>query len=412
MNILFLAPQPFYEDRGTPIAVNMVLKVLSQRGDHVDLITYHIGKDVHYDGLKIHRIINLPFIREIPPGFSFAKVICDIVMFFKVLSLVKKKRYQLVHAVEDAVFIALVLKLLFKIPYVFDMDSDLIRQMIDQYPLIFSSLSPLLFFLKGIAVKNAKVVVPVCDTLSLDIEKYESEKVMVLWDVSLLDNGQENIQTNLKENFGADGLLLMYVGNLEKYQGIDLLLESFSLVLEKTDRVNLVIIGGKENDISKYQLKAQRLNIGHKVQFLGPKPIKHLEAYLSQADILVSPRVKGNNTPMKVFSYLGVGKALMATDLPTHTQVLNNRVSVLAEPNPKAFAEGLMLLIRDKNLRSELGSNGKKLIAERHSYEVFYRRLNSLYDWLDDEVDMGAEGQASPFERFLGNTYQSNLPPK
>jgi glycosyltransferase involved in cell wall biosynthesis len=412
MNILFLAPQPFYEERGTPIAVDMVLKVLSQRGDHVDLVTYHIGRDVYYDGISIHRIIDVPFIREIPPGFSIRKAICDIVMLFKVLSLVRKKRYQLVHAVEDAVFIALVLKLLFRIPYIFDMDSNLVQQMIDQYPRIFSPLSPLLFYLKGIAVKNAKVVVPVCDTLSLDIEKYKSEKVMVLWDVSLLEHGQENIQTNLRERLNLGGLLLMYVGNLEKYQGIDLLLESFSLVLKETDRANLVIIGGRENDISKYRLKAQHLDIAHKVHFLGPKPITHLEAYLSQADILISPRVKGNNTPMKIFSYLGVGKALLATDLPTHTQVLNNQVSVLAQPTPKAFAEGLMLLIKDENLRSKLGRNGKKLIAERHSYDVFYRRLNSLYDWFNSEMDMRAEGQVSSIKRFLGSTYQSNVPPK
>ena len=37
---------------------------------------------------------------------------------------------------------------------------------------------------------------------------------------------------------------MMYVGNLESYQGIDLLLESFALACKKTERLDLVVIGG------------------------------------------------------------------------------------------------------------------------------------------------------------------------
>ena len=48
MQVLVLAPQPFYQDRGTPIAVNMVLQALSERGAHVDLVTYHEGRDIQH----------------------------------------------------------------------------------------------------------------------------------------------------------------------------------------------------------------------------------------------------------------------------------------------------------------------------------------------------------------------------
>ena len=62
------------------------------------------------------------------------------------------------------------------------------------------------------------------------------------------------MQENLRVKLEISGLLLMYVGNLQVYQGIDLLLESFALVL-KLAEVDLVIIGGENSDIQKYQKK-------------------------------------------------------------------------------------------------------------------------------------------------------------
>jgi len=49
MRILFLAPHPFYQDRGTPIAVNLMLQALSERGEEVDVLTYHEGRNVSYE---------------------------------------------------------------------------------------------------------------------------------------------------------------------------------------------------------------------------------------------------------------------------------------------------------------------------------------------------------------------------
>lgn len=192
---------------------------------------------------------------------------------------------------------------------------------------------------------------------------------------------------NLREKLGISGLLLMYVGNLEAYQGINLLLASFSLILQKTDKVDLVIIGGEIADIQQYQTKVRCFNIDHKVHFLGPKPIEDLAEYLSQADILVSPRIKGNNTPMKIYSYLDSGKPVLATNLATHTQLLDNRVAMLAEPAPEMFAKGMQHLIEDETLRQKLGTAGKKLIQEKYSYTAFCEKINALFDWLQTEIE-------------------------
>lgn len=185
MQILFLAPHPFYQDRGSPIADATVLNLLSKRGNQVDVVTYPEGKDINYDHITLHRIPYVPFVRNIRPGFSWKKIIYDFFLFIKAIHLILRKRYHLVHAVEESVFIALVFKALFKIPYVYDMDSSLVQQLVEKY-FFLTPFTFLISLFENIAVTNAKVVVPVCGDLATYIEKYKPKKVVVISDVSLL----------------------------------------------------------------------------------------------------------------------------------------------------------------------------------------------------------------------------------
>lgn len=196
--------------------------------------------------------------------------------------------------------------------------------------------------------------------------------------------------------------MLMYVGNLEPYQGIDLLLESFALTLKQTEKADLVIIGGQVSDIRRYQKKAHHLGIQRKVHFCGPRPLERLGEYLSEADILVSPRITGNNTPMKLYSYLHSGTAILATDLITHTQLLDRRVAMLAESSPKAFSEAMLWLIEDERLRRTLGELGKKLVEEQYSYQVFRDTLTGLFDWLEMQVGREPLSWTTSPKSFIG----------
>jgi glycosyltransferase involved in cell wall biosynthesis len=265
------------------------------------------------------------------------------------------------------------------------MDSSLSQQIIDKKPCL-KIFAPVLQFCEYLAVKHAIAVVPVCEALYGMIQKFHPKRVVVLHDVSLLEDGEVRLHENLRANIGIAGLLVMYVGNLESYQGIDLLLESFALVMPKLTTADLVIIGGDRQDLHHYERQARALTIEHKVHFLGPKPLAHLAGYLSQADILVSPRLQGENTPMKLYSYLHSGVAVLATKLPTHTQVLNSRVALLADATPDAFSEAMLYLLGDQQLRTALGQAGKKYIEECYSYTSFRSKVLTLFDVLEKEV--------------------------
>ena len=389
MKILLLAPHPFYQERGSPIAVNLLLRVLSARGDTVDVLVYHEGEDIRLSNVSLYRVSAFPFVRRVPPGFSWKKLVCDTLMVFSAVRLVFRGRYDLVYSIEEAVFISVLIRWVAKIPYVYDMDSRLSEQLCEAN-IVFRPFRPIMRFFERIAIRNARMVVPVCDGLLSEEELQSARNVVFLRDVSLLgdnDNALHAEQTNFRSELGLESAcLLMYVGNLQPYQGIDLLLEGFAVVAKIRSHAHLIIIGGEELDINKYIDMADRLNISGSVHFIGPRPIADLKHNLAQADILVSPRIQGNNTPMKLYSYLHSGTACLLTDLPTHRQVASDDIALLVKPTPEALCEGLLILIDDESYRDRLAAAARDFIEQNSSLDVFESTANELFDWLQTEA--------------------------
>jgi glycosyltransferase involved in cell wall biosynthesis len=402
MRVLLLAPQPFYQERGTPIAVRIAVESLTKRlrasetdTPVIDLLCYGEGESIEIPGVRIIRIPTPAFLKGIRPGISLKKLACDIIFLFVALSLVLKSRssqYSVIHAVEESVFIAWLIKKVWGIPYIYDMDSSLSMQLTEKWWWC-KPLYPIMNFFEGIAVRGSIAVAPVCDALSLIASRHGSPHTVILRDVSLLPvTSQSSEDADRNHAFGLSlgdsQSIVLYVGNLESYQGIDLLLEAFTLVANHPSRPHLVIIGGTPSTIEHYREKAQKLLCSESVSFLGPKPVAQLKNYLELADILASPRIKGNNTPMKIYSYLHSGRAVIATDLPTHRQVLDDEVAILAATTPHDFAAGLTRLIEDPSLRKEIGTKARKRADRLYTLEAFEGQLFALYDEVAARVDI------------------------
>ncbi|MCB0354818.1 MAG: glycosyltransferase, partial [Bdellovibrionales bacterium] len=315
-----LAPQPFYQERGTPIAVRLALEVLAKRPEtEMTVLTYDEGKKILIPRVQQERSFLPQFLRPIRPGISWQKLVADIFFLFRTFSLLvgrRKEQFDLIHAVEESVFIAYIAKLIFGIPYIYDMDSSLSLQVSERWK--WSRLiTPFMRLCERIVIRRAVAVVPVCDALAKIAFGHGARDLEILHDISLLDFEEAIPQPlSLREECQVPLHLplAVYVGNLEPYQGIDLLLES--IALHRLDgKGSVIVIGGTEEHISFYRQKADSLGIASSVSFTGPKPVTQLPTILNEADILLSPRTQGNNTPMKIYSYLHSGKAILATRL-------------------------------------------------------------------------------------------------
>ena len=95
---------------------------------------------------------------------------------------------------------------------------------------------------------------------------------------------------------------------------------------------------------------------------------------------MVSPRNEGTNTPLKIYEQIASGIPLVATNIYSHTQVLNNDISFLVEPEPKAFAEGVLLALENEELREKKVANAKKIYEIKYSREVYSQKLKQVFE--------------------------------
>jgi glycosyltransferase involved in cell wall biosynthesis len=391
VKILVLAPHPFFQARGTPLAVKTVLEFLSARGHHVDVLTFHEGENVDIPNCRIHRIARPLWVRNVRPGFSTKKVICDVFMFAKCLRMMRHTQYDLIHAVEEGAFIAAAMRRISGTPYVYDMDSSLAEQLVDAYPGLQFAFPALRRF-EALAVRQSLGVLTVCAALEdVALGHAPGKPIGRVEDTTLLGGGTHSANGQgadplLSHGVAIDDPVAMYVGNLEHYQGIGLLLDGFKYTLNRVPTARLVIVGGLPDDIERYRNRAARLGIATQVHFVGPRPITALDSLLRRADVLVSPRLKGLNTPMKIYSYLDSGTAVLATRLRTHTQVLDDRTAYLVAPDPEALGDGLAHLLSDDGLRSRLATQAKAYVQQEFTPEAAHRKLTSFYTMIESKA--------------------------
>ena len=385
MKILLLSPQPFYQVRGTPIAIDLLLATLSKQTHTIDLVTYHEGESRNYERVKHFRTPALRFLNKVRPGFSIKKLACSTLLFFKAFSLLRKNDYDIVHANEEAVFMAYLFKKLFKVPYVYDMDSSLSGQMIDKLPAL-TKIFTLAQKFEDIAIRQSMGVLAVCEALC-KLARPHNGNVFLLSDVSMLDRlkPSENIES-LVDGLPETSINLMYIGNLEAYQGVDLMLESFALASKQYADLRLIVIGGNKETISKYHKLSVELGVGNSIVFAGPKPFDDIGEYMKQAHVLLSPRIQGENTPMKIYNYMASGKAIVATDIYSHTQVLSEANAKLVDVSVDGLADAMLTLAQDEDARSRLGKESSLLAEDHYSVTSFERNVALFFDGLNETL--------------------------
>ncbi|MFT5699100.1 MAG: glycosyltransferase involved in cell wall biosynthesis [Desulforhopalus sp.] len=386
LDVLVLAPHPFFINRGTPIDVQLVVRALSERDDTtIDMIVYPEGEDIDLPKVSVYRVPFTRNVKGVRPGFSLKKIYIDFFMVFYTWKKVHSKRYSLIHAGEESVFIAMLMKMIYKIPYIYDIDSSIAQQMVEKNPKL-KPIAKIFNWFEARAMKGALANAPVCHALRELCEKNQSSKTVTLHDISQLKNPDLAPTGLVRKEINSEGLILLYCGNLEEYQGVGLLVESMPYVVKEDVKIELVIIGGIPEDIDFYTQKAEALGVGQNVHFLGPRPFDQLDAHLADADILVAPRVKGVNTPMKIFPYLHSGKPVLLTKLYTHTQIVTDEEAYLADANPKAFGAGIVELAKSPELRYKLGKNGRAFVEREHVYTAHKKRVDELYSWVKTQL--------------------------
>src|SRR6266516_3072996 len=116
VRILMIAPEPFFEPRGTPFSEFHRIRALVALGHQVDLVTYPFGQHVEMPGLCVFRCWRPPFLHGVTIGPSLAKIPLDALLTLAVLRRALTARYDAVHSHEEGGLIGVTLAALLRVP--------------------------------------------------------------------------------------------------------------------------------------------------------------------------------------------------------------------------------------------------------------------------------------------------------
>ncbi len=378
--VLILSPQPFYEERGTPIAVLCVLEALSESGGQTDLLTFPVGKNVELPGLRIIRIGSCFGFRRIPVGLSLRKALLDVFMIVSALGLLVKYRYDYIHALEEMAFPAIIFGRLFGTPVVYDMQSSLPEQLQKTRFFRLAPLHGLLLALERWVIRCANLVM--CSAgLKAHVQKAGSSTHVLEWHypncpVDVLNSEKDNLRG--QHNIPLDAPVVLYSGNFEHYQGVARLVEAATYVVDRLPNAVLVLVGESHPGDRPQSEYLAKLEESGALRIVERQPRQIMPKYMAIADVLVSPREHGVNLPLKVFDYLASGKPIVATDIPAHRAILNQERAALVEVSATAMAGEIVRLLQDPERACSLGTAARKYAEEKLGWNLFVEQIKRI----------------------------------
>lgn len=374
--VLFIASQPFFQWRGSPIRLGFDVKAIYENGYDVDFLTLPIGERKEVEGVNIYRAPNIFFAKKISIGPSVLKLAFDGVMFIQALFMIMRKRYHVIHGVEDCGFLAWFLARLCRAKAVFEKHSDSKSYKKSLIIKLYAAVERFVMRHTDAVIGTGPGLVAQVAELNCGTPGYHISDIPS----SLEEPSEEGTSKARAELLKApDEIIATYVGSFAVYQGIELLFNSMPFALKACPKLRFVIIGGSDAEIEQWSNWLKEHGCLEQVSFIGKRAPDILPCYLAASDILLSPRIAGVNTPLKLLDYLKVSRGIVATDFEANRLILDESVALLADMTPEAFGAAVAELANNPELRKEKSEKCRALVDKTYNFNVFKQGLATCY---------------------------------
>ncbi|MCM2357631.1 MAG: glycosyltransferase family 4 protein [Geobacteraceae bacterium] len=376
-----LAPTPYFVDRGCHVRIYEEARALKELGQEVLIVTYHLGRDM--PGIKTCRIPRVAWYRKLSAGPSWHKPCLDILLLFTALRAARKFRPDIIHAhLHEGAFIGILLKKFLPVPLLFDCQGSLTAELIDHgFVRRGSPLYRLFGFLERFINRRADFIItssgPGAETLRNEWG-VNGDRLLPLMDGV---NSEEFRPLPREEarralNLPLEGPVAVFLGVLNRYQGVDLLLEAIRILREKGSPVRFLVMGFPEE---KYRRLAEQLGLGEAVTFTGRVDYAKAPLFLSAGDIALSPKISRTEANGKLFNYMACGLPTVVFDTPINREILGDAGVYAAYGDPADLAAKIEALAGDGAQRERLAARMVGMAAAEHSWQARGMRLLELY---------------------------------
>jgi glycosyltransferase involved in cell wall biosynthesis len=248
------------------------------------------------------------------------------------------------------------------------LQTSMMRFVIDNADLVIVAHNQLVNLVKSLNNKKPLAVIPNC----VDSTFYQPTERNKLIAKSL--------------EIADDEFVVAFCGHVTEFKGLDILVQSAKIVLEKCKNVKFLIIGDGPF-LQPVKDLARKLGVYNNFKFVGFIPQKLLPTYLSLADVCVAPYTPAEwyklslpETPVKVVEYMSMGKPVIMSKISDENVITWSGGGVQITPGDvKELASWIISLIRDEEMRKTLARKGRVYVEQNFSWEKTAPKLVELY---------------------------------
>jgi glycosyltransferase involved in cell wall biosynthesis len=375
--IAVVAACPFPYPRGTPIRIYRMAEALAARGHAVHVVAYHLGHKMDEVPFAIHRIPDIPTYRKTSPGPSYQKILLvDPLLALKLYQVVRRQGIDVIHAHHyEGLIAGWWVARLTGVPLVFDVHT-LLESELPHYELGLPGA-----LLRRIASALDHALPPRADHI---ITVTNLIRTKLINEIGIAPDQVTTVYTGVEKDLGAMHPLepasaqhtLIYTGNLAQYQGVDLMLRAFRLVLDRKPDVILKIL--TESPIETYQPLIDELGLQDNL-LVEAADYFELPDALYGARIALNPRLQADGLPVKLLNYMATGRAIVSFKGSAEILTDGETGLIARDDSVESFAEAILRLLDDRALSKRLGEAAQLTVQEFFVWESMVKILEDVY---------------------------------
>ncbi len=375
--VAMVAACPFPSLRGSQVLIRELAERLAAAGHAVHVVTYSTAQHiVPVDRIAIHRVPKLPGLWTAHP-LGWQKLILDLLLVYQLYRVVRRERIQVIHAHNfEGPVIAYLVRLLTGVPVVYHAHNALT----DELPCYFRSSRWRRTARRiGAAIDRrvaawADCSIALSDRLGafLAVRGAAGRVTVVPPAVGMMRGGDPAPARSKSEP------VIMYAGNLDPYQDLQLLLDAFERVRLVLPSARLIIVTHEATGLDATQ-RVAGLGARAGVSVRVVPTFAAALGLLRRADVVVCPRSSWSGFPIKVLNYMSLGRPIVHARASAHP--IRHGVSGLLfdDGDAAALASQVVRLVEDPALAARLGRQARVTVRQRHAWPRVLPRVVEVY---------------------------------
>ncbi len=391
LTIAVIAACPFPYTRGTPIRIQRLSETLSAFGHNVHIFTYPIGRGSFSEDIHVTRVANLLGYKKYDSGPSLQKPLLDTLMVLRLAHFLAQTHVDILYAHHfEGALVAMMARGNRDIPIVYDAHTTLSGEL-DSYHNIFKAkaVASVGSWLDSFVPRMSDHIISVSDEIAeiLYREGIPQERVTVIPNGTECEELAQGNAARARERFQLeDRPTIIYTGNFALFQGIQHLLVALPDVLTAHPDAQLVLAGS--GDTRPYLESIEALGLQRSVHFVYEPTFVEVTDLLAMGDVAVSPRTVCPGIPLKLVNYMAAGKATVAFEGSAKALTHLKTGYIVPNENIAAFANGIVTLLTNKELRERLGAKAQYEASMTYTWERMTSKVINVFEYLTSQHEL------------------------